>query len=281
MLVGVPTVAVMVPLAWLYLTRVAFRVPRTSAGGSGLLRAELARLGAMRTPERRVLAVFAATVALWMTRADLDVGFLVVPGWSRLLGASVDDTVVAIGMATLLFIIPSGEPGVTLLGEDWVRRIPWSVLVLLGGGFALAAGVESSGLALWLARRLGELGAMPVPVLIVAVCALLVFLTEFTSNTAVTALMMPILAATAVGAHVDPRLLMVPATFAASYGFMMPGGTAPNAIVFASGRLTVAQMARAGIVLDLIGVAVVSAVFYLVGIPAFGIAVDAAPAWAR
>lgn len=284
MLMGVPMVALMVPVAWLYLTRVAFRVPALAVGSDAAgLAAELRALGAMRSPERRVLWVFAATVALWMFRADLDVGFTVLPGWSQLLRdpAAVDDTVVAVAMAALLFVLPSGEPGTGLLGDDWAGRVPWSVLVLLGGGFALAAGVESSGLALWLAQRLGDLRGMPAPLLVLIAAALLTFLTEFTVNSAVTALMMPILAATAAGIDVDPRLLMVPATLAASYGFMMPAGTAPNAIVFASGRLTVAQMARAGLGLDLIGIVVVTLVFYLIGIPVLGITTDGAPPWMR
>jgi hypothetical protein len=184
---------------------------------------------------------------------------------------AVDDTVIAVAMATLLFILPSGAPGTRLLGDDWTKRVPWGVLVLLGSGFALAAAVESSGLAAWLANRLGRLGDMPPLLLVLAITTLLVVLTEFTVNSAITALMMPVLAASAVGLHVDPRLLMIPATLGASFGFMMPGGTAPNAMVFASGHLTVAQMVRAGIGIDLLGILVITVVFYVIGIPVFGI----------
>jgi sodium-dependent dicarboxylate transporter 2/3/5 len=274
----------MVPIAWLFLTRLAFRVPGASEGGdTGVLRAELHAHGPMSRPERRVLAVFGITVLMWIFRADLDVGTVVVPGWSRLFPnpKAIDDTIVAVTMASLLFVLPSGEPGTSLLGDDWATRIPWSVLVLLGGGFSLAAGVESSGLAAWIAQRLSDLGRLPAPLLVLAVTALLVVLTEFTVNSAITALMMPVLAATAVGLDADPRLLMIPATVGASFGFMMPGGTAPNAIVFASGRVTVPQMAGAGVGLDLIGIVVVTLIFYLIGIPAFGIATGAAPPWAH
>jgi sodium-dependent dicarboxylate transporter 2/3/5 len=176
---------------------------------------------------------------------------------------------------------PGRGENATLLGGDWPSRVPWGVLVLLGGGFALAAGMESSGLALWLARRLTGVGRLPTPVLVLSVTALMVVLTEFTSNTAVATLMMPVLAATAVGTQVDPRLLMVPATFAASFGFMMPGGTAPNAIVFASGRVTVPQMVRAGVGVDVIGAIVLTVVFYLVGLLAFGVAPDVTPPWVK
>ena len=208
-------------------------VPRTAKrpGSDGtVVRRTLADLGPMSTPERRVLIVFAATALLWVFRADLDVGIATIPGWTRLLPDphAVDDTVIAVAMATLLFILPSGEPGIRLLGDDWTKRVPWGVLVLLGSGFALAAAVESSGLAAWLANRLGRLGDMPPLLLVLTITTLLVVLTEFTVNSAITALMMPVLAATAVGLHVDPRLLMIPATLGASFGFTMPGGTAPE-----------------------------------------------------
>ena len=284
MLIGVPIVVVMIPVTWLYLTRVAFRVPATSAADEGaVLRSELAALGPMSAPERRVLAVFAATAFLWIFRADLDLGVAVLPGWSRVLPdpAAVDDTVIALAMATLLFVLPAGRDGAALLGEDWARRIPWHVLVLLGGGFALAAGVQASGLAAWAAGLLTGLEGMPAPLVVLVVVLLAAGLSEFTLNSAITALMMPILAASAVGLELDPRLLMVPATLAASFTFMMPGGTAPNAMVFASGRLTVAQMARAGLGVKVIGLAVVVGVFFLTGLAALGIAPTGTPSWAE
>ena len=284
MMVGTPIAIIMTPLTWLFLTLVAFRVPASAPGSDGtVVRRTLAELGPMSTPERRVLIVFAATALLWVFRADLDVGIATIPGWTRLLPdpRAVDDTVIAVAMATLLFILPSGEPGIRLLGDDWTKRVPWGVLVLLGSGFALAAAVESSGLAAWLANRLGRLGDMPPLLLVLAITTLLVVLTEFTVNSAITALMMPVLAASAVGLHVDPRLLMIPATLGASFGFMMPGGTAPNAMVFASGHLTVAQMVRAGIGIDLLGILVITVVFYVIGIPVFGIGTHGAPAWAH
>lgn len=283
MMVGAPIAIVMIPLTWLFLTRIAFRVPATAAGGDVGLGRALADLGPMTTPERRILIAFATTAFLWIFRADLDVGLATIPGWTRLLPdpRAVDDTVIAVGMATLLFLLPSGEPGTALLGDDWPSRVPWGVLVLLGSGFALATAVESSGLATWFATRLGRLGAMPTPLLVLSITALLILLTEFTVNSAITALMMPVLAATAVGLQVDPRLLMIPATLAASCAFMMPGATAPNAMVFASGRLTVAEMARAGIGINLIGVLVITIVFYVIGIPVFGITTKGVPAWAH
>ena len=232
----------------------------------------------------RAVRSSSTTALLWVFRADLDVGIATLPGWTRVLlpnPRAVDDTVIAVAMASLLFVLPSGEPGTRLLGDDWPKRVPWGVLVLLGSGFALAAAVESSGLAPWLAGRLGRLGHHAAAAAVLAITALLVILTEFTVNSAITALMMPVLAATAVGLQLDPRLLMIPATLGASFGFMMPGGTAPNAMVFASGRLTVAQMVRAGIGIDLIGILVITLVFYVIGIPVFGISTSGAPSWAH
>lgn len=284
MLIGLPIVAVMIPITWLYLTRAAFRVPHASGSeDETVLRDALAALGVITPAERRVLAVFGTTALLWIFRANLDLGFAVLPGWSTLLPNpdAVDDTVVALTMATVLFVVPSGEPGVSLLGNDWVQRVPWHVLVLLGGGFALAAGVQASGLASWAAGHLGQLGTLPVPLVVLAVALLTAILSEFALNSAVTALMMPILAASAAGLALDPRLLMVPATLAASFTFMMPGGTAPNAMVFASGRLTVAQLVRAGIGLKLIGIVVVITIFFLIGLPVLGIAPSGVPSWAE
>ncbi|MEO6026874.1 MAG: SLC13 family permease, partial [Candidatus Binatia bacterium] len=281
-LLGVPIAIVMTPLAWVFLTRIAFRVPATSRGSDEtVLRRTLAELGPMSIPERRVLLVFVATALLWVFRADLDVGIATIPGWTSLLPnpRAVDDTVIAVAMATLLFLLPSGDGVSRLLGDDWTKRVPWGVLVLLGSGFTLAAAVESSGLAAWLAARLGQLGAMPPLLLVLLITTLLVLLTEFTVNSAITALMMPVLAATAVGLRVDPRLLMIPATLGASFGFMMPGGTAPNAMVFASGRITVPQMVRAGIGIDIVGIIVITAVFWMIGLPVFGIATEGAPPW--
>ncbi len=282
MVIGLPIVAVMIPITWLYLTRTAFHVPHASGDEDAtVLREALDALGAITPAERRVLAVFGTTAFLWIFRANLDLGFATIPGWSRLLPnpGVVDDTVVALAMATILFVLPSGQPGVSLLGNDWVQRVPWHVLILLGGGFALAAGVQASGLASWAAGYLERLGDLPLPLVILAVVVLTATLSEFALNSAVTALMMPILAASAVGLDLDPRLLMIPATLAASFTFMMPGGTAPNAMVFASGRLTVAQMVRAGLGLKLIGIVVVMIIFFLIAIPTVGIVPSGVPTW--
>jgi sodium-dependent dicarboxylate transporter 2/3/5 len=186
-------------------------------------------------------------------------------------------------MAILLFFIPADRKAGTFL-MDWntTERLPWGVLILLGGGLALAAGVEKTGLASWLGSRLTLVGQLSTLSGIFVVTLLTAWVTEFASNTATTTLMMPVLAATAQAMNLDPLLLMVPATFAASVcNFMLPSATGPNAIVFASGHVTIPQMVKAGIGLDVLGAVVLTILIYFLGIPAFGISLDGLPAWAR
>jgi len=167
---------------------------------------------------------------------------------------------------------------------DWetAERLPWGVLILLGGGLALAAGVEKSGLAAWLGSRLTVVGHLSALSGIFLVTLITAWVTEFASNTATATLMLPVLAATAQAMQVDPLLLMVPSTFAASVcNFMLPSATGPNAIVFASGHVTIPQMVKAGIGLDLIGAVILTILVYVLGIPVFGVSLDGSPPWAR
>jgi sodium-dependent dicarboxylate transporter 2/3/5 len=285
MLFGFPTALLMVIITWGYLSFVAF----PSSGGDWqvdrhFLQTRLQALGPMTPAEKKVLAVAAATALLWIFRVDLPLGEVTVPGWTRILPLSVtiEDSTIAIGMALLLFLIPADRCSNTFL-LDWetAQRLPWGVLLLLGGGLALAAGVESSGLAAWLGSRLTVVGKLSPVSGILLVTLLTALVTEFASNTATTTLMMPVLAATARAMQLDPLLLMVPTTFAASIcNFMLPSSTVPNAIVFASGHVTIPQMVRAGIGLDLLGALVLTVLVYVLGIPVFGISLDSFPAWA-
>lgn len=286
MLFGVPTVLLMALVTWSYLSFLAF--PSTGAGWQAdrhFLQARLQALGPMTPAEKRVLAVATTTALLWIFRSDIPLGGVTIPGWTRLLPppVTVEDSTVAIGMALLLFLIPADRrSGTFLLDWETARRLPWGVLLLLGGGLALAAGVEQSGLAAWLGSRLTVVGELPPVSGIFLVTLLTAVVTEFASNTASTTLLMPVLAATARAMQVDPLLLMVPATFAASIcNFMLPSATGPNAIVFASGHVTIPQMVRAGIGLDLLGTLVLTVLVYVLGIPVFGISLDGLPPWAR
>jgi len=284
MLVGVPIVIVVIPLAWLYLVHVASGLARHSIKTDpDAIAGQLDALGPMRTPEKRVLIVFATTALLWMFRRPLELGALTLPGWSSLLPepTMVGDSTVAIAMALVLFMLPAGDGSrERLLTWEAAVKLPWGVIVLLGGGFALAEAIRVSGLAQWIGAALSWVGSVPPLVSIVSIALAISFLTEVTTNTAITTIMMPVLAASAAAGGCDPLLLMLPCTLAASLCFMLPSGTAPNAIVFSGGRLTVSYMARTGIGLNLIAVVVVSIATYVLAVPVFGISLDGAPGWA-
>lgn len=283
MMVGVPLAVVMIPIAWAWLVFGASNVGRSSLSlDRSMLERQLKALGPISTPERRVLCVFVATALLWMFRRSIDVGPIHLPGWSELLPDPrfVADSTVAIGMAISLFALPSGDPEAPRL-LDWkaASRLPWGVILLLGGGFAMAEAIRVSGLALWIGSLLSDIVTTPGFFSVLLLCLTISLVTEITTNTAITTIMMPILAAAAVAAGTDPLLLMIPCTLAASLCFMLPSGTAPNAIVFSGGRLTVATMARAGLILNFTAVVLVATVCWFLAVPVFGISLDQPPAW--
>lgn len=286
MLFGIPVVVLLTLITWAYLTYFAF--PYATEGwhaNKQFLRDRLHALGPMSAEEKKVSLLAATTAFLWIFREDLPLGSMTLPGWSHLLSppVTVQDSTVAMLMALLLFFIPADRRAGTFL-MDWqtAERLPWGVLILLGGGLALAAGVEKTGLAAWLGSRLSLMGHLSSLSVIFLVTLLTTWVTEFASNTATATLMMPVLAATAQAMRMDPLLLMIPATFAASIcNFMLPSATGPNAIVFASGHVTVPQMVRAGIGLDLIATVLLTLLIYLIGTPVFGISLGSLPPWAR
>lgn len=276
LVMALPISAVLLTIVWLLLVRVFCRAPAELDVDREVLVRERSTLGPVSFEERVVLAVFAATAVLWVFRADLVLGVATVPGWSRLLPhpGLVDDATVAIAMASLLFLVPVRSAGSDLrrvLELDVFAEIPWHIVLLFGGGFALAAGFEASGLSERVGGGLAGLEGAPVPAVIATVCAGLTFLTELTSNTATTNMILPILASLATAIQVDPRLLMIPATLSASCAFMMPVATPPNAIVFGSGRVRIADMARIGLAVNLIGVVVITTLFLLVGSRVLGV----------
>ncbi len=282
--VGLPLVIVFIPLVWLLLTRV---LHPPGAGGENCdpeaIRRQQQELGPMGRGEGLTLVVFVTTALLWIFRSPIHIGPLFIPGWSQLFPnpAAVDDSTVAIFMAVLLFVLPVDlKKGIFVMRWRWAAHIPWGVLILFGGGFALSAGFQASGLDQWIGGRLGVLRGVPVVLLVAAICLLITFLTEVSSNTAVSNLMMPVLAATAVSIGVSPLLLMVPAALSASCAFMLPVATPPNAIVFGSRLVRIPQMARAGLLLNLIGVVLITALVYSIAIPLFGIVLGEVPAWA-
>ena len=245
MLIGLPLALVLLPLGWVVLTRVAFRVDvPASPEVADVIHSMREEMGAMTSPQRRVGLLFLTVVALWMARKWLNE----VPALEGL-----SDAGIVMAAALLLFVIPSGNGSpARLMQWDDVARLPWGVLILFGGGLALAAQVSGSGLAVWLGESLLPVAGLGTLVLVAAAAGLVVFLTELTSNLATAATFLPVVAAIAAQSGIEPLVLCVPVTLAASCAFMLPVATPPNAIVFSSGALTIPQMIRAGILMNLI-----------------------------
>jgi len=286
MMLGLPISIVFLGVGWVILTRFVFRMGDQSLLGSREVVAGLrAELGPIRRDEKLAVTVFALTALLWMTRRDIQFGIFTMPGWSSLPFLEkgyLDDAVVAVTMAILLFILPSKDrPGERLLEWRMASEVPWGMLLLFGGGFALAAGFKSSGLSSWMGGQLTALEGLNPYFVMVLICVGLTFLTELTSNTATTEMVLPILAAAGVALGMDPRGLMIPATLSASCAFMMPVASPTQAIVFASGYVPIRDMVRAGIWFNLVGVILVAVVFALLSGPVMGIDLTSVPGWAK
>ncbi len=295
MLAFLPLVIIFLPVAWLMLTRVVHRLQRGTVGAGGqVIREEILGLGPMSVPESRMLWIFTTTAVLWVTRGDLELGTLTIPGWAglveRALGLEhfssyLHDATVAVGMAVLTFLVPADrdEEGRPRKLMDWETavRLPWGILLLFGGGFALALAFKESGLSQHMGEAFaGRLEGFHPLFLVAAICFLLTFLTEVTSNTATTEVVLPVLAGTAGAMGINPLLVMIPATLSASCAFMLPIATPPNAIIFGSGQVEMRQMIRAGIWLNFIGVILISLVFYFLSSHLLGIDLTTVPAWA-
>jgi sodium-dependent dicarboxylate transporter 2/3/5 len=284
MMLGVPLATAYVLVGWWLMTRVVFPLPDAELlGDHDALRTLLRGLGPVRRDELVAGGLFAATALLWVTGKGLDLGAVHVPGWQSLpwLAGRVDDNVVAVAMASLLFVLPSADrPHERLLEWHHTREVPWGILLLFGGGFALATGFQSSGLSHWAAGLFLGLAGAPLPVVVLVACVALVLLSEFASNTATAQIALPILATAAVGLAVDPRLLMIPATLSASCAFMMPVGTPPTSIVYASGYVCVRDMVKLGVWFNVLGLVLVIGLFWLLAGPVFGIRWGGLPAWA-
>ncbi len=277
-MVCIPIAAVFLPLTWAYLCRYGAALPLSAirfSGSQSVIRKELAALGPISAPEKRVLIVCVATGLLWIFRAPLDLGAFYLPGWSQWfpVPGHVHDSTVAMAMAVLLFVLPSGHSGERGRILNWkgaARGIPWGIVFLLGGGFALAATITDSGLAAWIGSGLATLQGVPGWVLVIAVCVLTTAMTETTSNVATVLMLSPAVAAMAAEVGVHPYLLLIPMAVTSSFAFTMPVATPPNAIIFSSGWIKMPQMFRAGVVLDLIGLLIVPAAVYALGARLFG-----------
>ena len=243
---GLPTVLLLVPLAGFWLTR--------NLNHLGEL--VMPPPGPWRPEERRVMIVFGITILAWLTRIEP------FGGWSTWFGfTEANDAVVALIAVVVMFLVPNGRGG-RLLDWDSAEKVPWGTLILFAAGITIAQAFVESGLSKFVAQQLAVLSGLHPLVIIAAIALAVTFLTETTSNTATTVLLMPLLAPAAIVAGIDPGLLMVPAAMSASCAFMLPVGTPPNAIVFGTGRIPITYMAREGLALNLIGAVIITLVCY-------------------
>jgi len=283
--VGLPIVVVMLPLAWVLLTRVIHRVDTTAGADDimNIIHERIHALGSMNRGEKIVLAVSLFTALSWIVRKPL---MNVIHEYFPHAVPSPDfihDSTIAIFFAVVLFIVPVNlRNGEFALDWNWAKRIPWGILILFGGGLALAKGFVDSNLIAWAGAQLSILQTVPPFLVVLAICLMVTFLTEMTSNVATATILLPILAVTASDVlQVHPFLLMIPATLSASCAFMLPVATPPNAIVFGGGHVTIPQMARTGIVLNAVGVLVISLLTYYLLPWIFTFTSEELPAWAR
>ena len=284
MLFAVPISAILVGAVWWLLASRVLPRSRQVFLEQQALNDEYRRLGPTKFPEWVVMGTFAAMVALWVTRSRLDIGDFHLFGWSRWFENPkfITDGTVSIAMAVFLFFIPArqAQPAMVMNWET-AARLPWNIVLLFGGGFALAKGIEQSGLSQWLGDQLQALGVLPLPVFLLLMCLGICFVGELTSNTATTQIVLPILAAIAVTIDVHPLIVMLPATIACSWGFMMPVGTPPNAIVFGTNRIRIGEMARIGVLVNLLAVVLTVIAMLVWGRGVWQIESLVSPDWSR
>jgi sodium-dependent dicarboxylate transporter 2/3/5 len=249
LLIGLPLMVLLLPAAWWVLTHLAFRVENEPLSRAGqLLDEEIGKLGRMSASEWRVTGIFACTALAWITRqwlAQITIG----GDWRPLVGLT--DTGIAMLAGVAVFTLP-GERGKPLMGWEQMRSIPWGVLLLFGGGLSLAKAAKDTGLADFVGMSVASWEGLSPFVLLAAMALVIVLLTEMTSNTATAAAFLPVIGGAAQGLQIAPLQMLVPATIAASCAFMMPVATPPNAVVFSSGAVTIRQMCKAGVWMNLI-----------------------------
>ena len=250
---GLPLATVLLMLSWYYLTRFAYpQKEKSFPGGKAEINRLIKELGPMKLEEQRVLVVFVLTAFCWITRSFLLQRFI----------PNMDDTIIAIGSAVLLFILPAVSKNRALLVWNEAVRIPWGIILLFGGGMAIAKGFEETGLASFLGSKMMFFDGLPLLILLLLIITCVNFLTEITSNLATTAMMLPVMAPLALSLNVNPFLLLIACTTAASCAFMLPVATPPNAIVFGSGYLRIPDMIRSGFLMNIISIVIISLIIY-------------------
>ena len=252
---GFPISILLLFICWLYLTRFAFRFKQKSfPGGRAEIKKQVAALGPISYEEKLIFGIFLCTALAWISRSIFLKQFI----------PAIDDTIIAMIAAIVIFLIPTKEGDRTLLTWEEALKLPWGILLLFGGGMALAAGFSKSGLAEWIASQMTLLQGVAIIILVISMIAAVNFLTEITSNLATTAMLLPVLAPMALTIDVHPYILMVAATVAASCAFMLPVATPPNAVVFGSGYLRIPDMFKAGIGMNLISILLLTLFVYFI-----------------
>ncbi|HLT84503.1 MAG TPA: DASS family sodium-coupled anion symporter [Phototrophicaceae bacterium] len=261
MVVGLPLAVVFLAITWFLLTKVLFKPEiREIPGGRDLMDEELAKLGPMSSGEKRVLALFVLAAVSWVAIPLIfDEPF-------------ISDAGIAMAVGLLLFLCPSGSArGVRLLDWDSAVKLPWGVLLLFGGGLALSSQFGSSGLTEWIGTQAEALGGAPVVLVVAVLVALVIFLTELTSNTATAATFLPVVGGLAIGIDMPVMLATIPVAIAATCAFMLPVATPPNAIAYGSGYVTIPQMMKGGLWLNLIGIVLITLTAMTLAVWVFGI----------
>ncbi len=283
-ILGLPIALIMLLLAGILLTKVFYKIDKSLTLDSGFIKDEYKKLGLMSFEEKTIGIIFSLTALLWIFRADLNLGFITIPGWQNIFSKPefINDGTVAVGMAMILFFIPSKQYNggkKQILDNHSFMKVPWAIILLFGGGFALATGFTSTGLSNFIGKQFLGMSALEPFIIILIVAAVINFLTQLTSNTATAEMILPIMASVSVAIGMNPLLLMLTATFSASMGFMMPAATPPNTIVFASERIKISDMAKAGFALNIAGIIFVSLFVYLIGTLLFNL--NTFPLWAK
>ena len=281
--IGLPFVVVFLPIAWFYIIKY-FKVEGGLHGSDEIIENEYRDLGPMSVAEKRVLVICVFYALGFVFRRDMQIGELTIPGWSDILGvqAFVKDATVAFIATLLLFLLPNGSANEDsnhnkLLEWEDAKTIPWGIAMLIGGGLAIAAAFRESELIAWIGSNL-DLSGVSVFLVLLLVVSGMVFLTEINSNTATTAVFLPVLAGISQAGDFHPYLLMIPATIAASCAFMLPSGTGPNASILASGQVTIPEMAKCGFGLNILAIIVIMSLLYFIIMPIFGVS-GVSPIW--
>ncbi len=280
---ALPISVVLFVVTWLLLYLMYSRHLKGVKISKSTFRDQYRLLGKPTFEERVVLVDFILLALAWLTRSPLHIGSVTLPGWSQWFAHPeyFNDGTVAMIFALPLYIFPTNDKNSRyIMNWEYSKQLPWNIVLLFGGGFALAQGFKDSGLSVWFGHQLVGLSSIHPIFLVLSIALLMTFLTELTSNTATTQIILPVIASLAVSIHINPLLLMLPATVSASMAFMLPVATPPNAIIFGSNKISVMQMAKTGLLLNLVGAVVITLMTYYWGVSVFHIDLTAMPDWA-